>query len=89
MIAWLQRWWPRVAAQVGWPRRRLDAAATLAGAPDAALVAALHAGAAAPLQALAARGIAVSARIDARRGEDRRFAAVLAIAPPPRRPARE
>lgn len=89
MITWLQRWWPRVAAVVRWPRRPivLPAAptATLAGPPDPALAEALRAGAAAPLAALAARGIAVTARIDRGQGNARRFAAVLVIESPARK----
>ncbi len=86
------RFLSRASCLVGWPRRGLGAGTALAGTPPApaegqrALDALLADGAAAPFQALAARGIQVTARIDRPLEGGLAFCAVVRVAPAPRLP---
>lgn len=96
------RFLSRASCLVGWPRRGLDAGIVLAGTPLAgtplagsppapaegqrALDMLLADGAAAPFQALAARGIQVTARIDRPLEGGLAFCAVVRVAPAPRLP---
>ena len=91
------RFLSRASCLVGWPRRGLDGGIVLAGSPLAgtppapaegqrALDALLADGAAAPFQALAARGIQVTARIDRPLEGGLAFCAVVRVAPVRRLP---
>lgn len=91
------RFLSRASCLVGWPRRGLGGGTLLAGTPLAgippapaegqrALDVLLADGAAAPFQALAARGIQVTARIDRPLDGGLAFCAVVRVAPAPRLP---